>query len=268
MLNKTIEDGTIGIAALIAANTEGGNSIERFNAALAISSDTILDIKKASVDTAATFPQLTEVFQQAIGGALGAGKAMGKNVDEIIQHTIKLSQRMTNIAASIGMPMEQVSQEIRAIMEGTITKDARIAKMLGITTADINEAKENAEGLFNYLEEKLKVFDVLENHISFTKLVARFIESIDTIRMEANKPIFEGLKLSLDDATAYLKTNQDEIIKRDPRVGKEAGGYKGHKKREASLRGRGKSPRKVEKKKEPRGLNPTPTQRGIRPRSR
>jgi len=212
-LNRTIEDGTVGIAALIAANTQGGNSAERFSAAMAISSKTMLALKKASVETAATFPQLTEVFQQAIGGALGAGQAMGKNVDEIIKHTIKLSQRMTNIASSIGMPMDQVNQEIRAIMEGTITKDARIAKMLGITTKDIDKAKKSADGLFKYLEKRLEVFDVLADQMTLSRAVARFTDALDTIRMDATRPIFEDLKYEVIDVTKELKNKANEWIK-------------------------------------------------------
>ena len=105
-LNKTIEDARAGIAALIAANTKGVTDIHKFNVALSMSSDILQKIKKASVDTAATFPQLTEIFNQAIGGALSAGKSFGKNTEEVINNTIKLAQRMSNIANAIGMPME------------------------------------------------------------------------------------------------------------------------------------------------------------------
>ena len=126
MLNKTVEDGKIGIGALITANTtlEGESEKTRFQASMAKSAETILKIKKASIETSATFPELTSVFQTAIGKAFGAGEAMGATVDEQIGNTIKLSQRLTNIAGATGMEMFKVNQEIRAMLSGDITKDA------------------------------------------------------------------------------------------------------------------------------------------------
>jgi hypothetical protein len=212
MLNKTIEDAQVGIAALISANTEGGDSAERFGAAMAISASTVMDIKKAAIDTAATFPQLTEVFQQAIGGALGAGQAMGKTTQDVIKNTITLSKQMTNIAASIGMPMDQVREEIRSIMEGTITKDSRIGKMLGMSNADIDDAKKSVGGLFKYLEDKLVDFDELSKEMTMTRAVARLGDAFDTMRMQTTAPLFDDLKLGILDATTYIKNNTDEWV--------------------------------------------------------
>ncbi len=160
-LHRQIENTTLGIAALIAANTEGADSFTKFQQGSLFASHTILDIKKAAVNTAATFPELTAVFQQAIGSALGAGEAMGSSVQEVIDNTIKISQRMTNIASSIGMPMVQVNEEIRSIMEGTIDMNSRIGKMLGLNNEAIRASKLEVGGLVTYLNKALLDFDVL-----------------------------------------------------------------------------------------------------------
>ena len=211
-LNKTIEDARAGIAALIAANTKGVTDIHKFNVALSMSSDILQKIKKASVDTAATFPQLTEIFNQAIGGALSAGKSFGKNTEEVINNTIKLAQRMSNIANAIGMPMEQVNEEIRSIIEGTITADSRIGKMLHITNEEIKKAKESVGGLAKFLEEKLAPFDVLTNVDTLSRNFARLSDTIDSIRIEATKPIFNDLKNEIKDLSKWLKEHKSDIV--------------------------------------------------------
>jgi len=211
-LNRTLEDAQAGIAALVAANTKGADALQRFQSAMGLSEEVLQKLKKASVETAATFPQLTEIFQQAIGGALGAGKSFGRSVDEIIANTIKLSQRMSNIANAIGMPMHQVNEEIRSIIEGTITADSRIAKMLHLTNEEIKKAKESVGGLAKYLEERLAPFDVLENIDTFSRALARAQDQIDTLRLEISKPIFDDLKEEFIALSRWLKENQNDIV--------------------------------------------------------
>lgn len=96
-LHRQIENQTAGIAALVTANTRmaSGNTdlAKHFNASMRLSEQTIKQIKKAAIETAATFPELTAIFQQAIGGALGAGSSMGKNISEQIKNTIDIAQK-------------------------------------------------------------------------------------------------------------------------------------------------------------------------------
>jgi len=70
--NKVIENNSYGLAALISSNTDYVNSQgkvlssgNKFIASLELSKKTMLDIKNASKETSATFPELTQVFQQA-----------------------------------------------------------------------------------------------------------------------------------------------------------------------------------------------------------
>ena len=218
-LNRAIESQTLGIGALINANTtlvtksgEVVNSFDRFLLAGEKARETLLKIKKASVETVATFPQLTEIFNQAIGGTLSAGKSMGETTEEIIDNTIKIAQRITNIAGSIGMPMRMVNEEIRSIINGTITMNSTIAKMLHKTNADINKAKKEVGGLITYLNEKLSDFDVLQTETTFDKVVARITDSLDTIRLEATKPLFDDLYSQLIDLEEFFRENKTEII--------------------------------------------------------
>jgi len=210
-LNKTIQDSTIGIAALIASNTKGANVMERFQIATSMAEATVKKLKKAAIETAATFPQLTEIYQQAIGGALAAGKSMGDSIEEISDRTIKLSQRLSNFASAIGMPMVQVNEEIRSIIEGTIDQNSRIAKMLHMTNEEIKKAKESADGLWKYLNDKLQASDAMQDVETFTRGMARLQDAIDTVRIEATKPIFDDLQKGLYNAAKSLNEQSKEI---------------------------------------------------------
>jgi len=155
-VNRMVEDNTSGIAALLSSSTKmvdsNGNvltSLEKFQMGLGVASDTMEDLRLASVKTYATFPQLTEIFQQAIGQTLAMGDSFGTTTDQIIENTVILSQRMSNIAGSIGMPMDKAREEIRSLLSGNASTDSLIATMIfGSPTAAnkaIKEAKTKTE---------------------------------------------------------------------------------------------------------------------------
>ena len=216
-LHRQIESQTAGIAALITANTRlasGSKDLAKhFKIASQTAEQTMKKIKTASVETAATFPELTAIFQQAVGGALGAGKAMGDTIEKQIDNTITLAKRMSNIASAIGMPMAQVNEEIRSIIEGTTDINSRIAKMIGITNEEIRKAKTEKDGLVKYLNEKLKPFDALADIQSFDRLLARIKDKIDNIKLEATEEAFKEIKKHLKDVDAWLAKNNGEIVK-------------------------------------------------------
>ena len=216
-LHRQIESQTAGISALITANTRlsdgSGDLAKHFAIASSIAERTMKKIKTASVETAATFPELTAIFQQAVGGALGAGKAMGDAIDKQIDNTINLAKRMSNIASAIGMPMQQVNEEIRSVIEGTIDINSRIAKMIGITNEEIRKAKTEKDGLVKYLDQKLKAFDSLASLQSFDRMVARIKDKIDNIKLDGTDHAFKNLKGRLVELDLFLKANNAELVR-------------------------------------------------------
>lgn len=213
-LHRQIESQTAGIAALISANTKlttQGDVFNNFNEAMKMSKQTVQELKKASVETAATFPELTAVFQQAIGGALSASNAMGGATEKVIENTIKVAQNMTNIASAIGMPMVQVYEEIRSLIEGNTDINSRISKMLHFTNVQIKEAKEHTNGLINLLNSKLGAFEPVKKLETFDRLLARVRDSWDTVVLDGTKELFERYKEQLRKLYAYLNTNGKKL---------------------------------------------------------
>jgi hypothetical protein len=213
-LNRTIENATMGIAGFISANTEleGVLPFEKFNIAVGKTEDLIRDIKLASIDTGVSLSDLTDVFQKTVGVSLSAGDAMGQSLDEVTKNTLELTKRATNIADTINVPIEEVTREIRNILEGTITPRSSFAYMMGITNEEIEKAKETAGGLADYLNEKFGAFDPLFNQKTFDIAVAGIVANLDLIKSEASKPIFDDLITQLVDVNEFLTDNKDSLI--------------------------------------------------------
>ena len=152
--NKEMESARIGIASLLVAQGKfsdaQGNVLQGTNqiaAAYKMTSDIMKKLEKDNLATAATFGELRTAFQRA----LGPGLAAGLNVDQIRQFSVAMVQA----GAAMGVPMDQMGQEVRSLLSGNITEDSMIARTLGITNSDIKKMQGNASELFKYLMDNL-----------------------------------------------------------------------------------------------------------------
>ena len=181
-VNKIIENNTYGIAALISANTQMVDSfgktlspIEKFTMGQTHAKKVIAELRTESTKTAATFPQLLEIFQQGIGKTLSMGDAFGATTEQIEQNTIKLASRMSNFANAIGMPMDRVKEEMRSLVSGNASTDSLISTIIFGSPGEANKAIKEAEGKVNgvaeLLDRKFKPFDILADTKTFDKSV-------------------------------------------------------------------------------------------------
>lgn len=181
-VNKIIENNTYGIAALISANTQMVDSLgktlsplEKFTMGQAHAKKVIAELRTESTKTAATFPQLLEIFQQGIGKTLSMGDAFGATTEDIEKNTIKLASRMSNFANAIGMPMDRVKEEMRSLVSGNASTDSLIATIIFGSPGEANKAIKEAEGKVNgvaeLLDRKFKPFDILADTKTFDKSV-------------------------------------------------------------------------------------------------
>jgi len=181
-VNKIIENNTYGIAALISANTQMvdslGNTLspmEKFIKGQEHSKKIIAELRTESTKTAATFPQLLEIFQQGIGKTLSLGSAFGATTQDIEKNTIKLASRMSNFANAIGMPMDRVKEEMRSLVSGNASTDSLISTIIfgspGAANSAIREAEGKLNGVADLLDKKFKPFDILAETKTFDKSV-------------------------------------------------------------------------------------------------
>ena len=222
-LNKTIENNSFGLAALISSNVDLVRNNEivedsqaKFDLAFLKSADTMLKLKDASALTVASFPQLTEIFQQAIGFSLKMGDAFAKGTDQAIDRTIELSQAMSNMGGAVGMTSDLVLEEIRSLFTGDITRDSKLGILLfGSPTAAnaaIKAAGDNVDGVYNLLKTKLIEFERLGGIDTFMFAQLKMVAEWDKAMADMTKPIFGDFKEDMKDATKWIKANQKAII--------------------------------------------------------
>lgn len=153
---QQMEDARLSIAALIVAEAKLTDSHgkqlsvqDSLTAAMGLADVQIQKLRISGLQTAATTEQLISAYQDAIGGGLKAGLSL----DQIRVLTIQTVQA----AGAMHVPMNQLNQEIRSILDGTIDRNSRVAKRLGITNEDVKQWKE-AGTLFAELNTKMAAF--------------------------------------------------------------------------------------------------------------
>lgn len=221
--NDQVQSATTAIGGLLVAVTdvrdEFGQSVtpaEELGLAMKAAQDQVKKLRQDALRTVATFEELLSTFQIAVA----PGFAAGLNLDEIRKLTVSISQA----AAAIGVEQNQLAEEVRSLLSGTIqARTTRIATALGITNADIRRLKETGE-LFNFLEERFEAFGLSAERQARTTLLGistRIQGAVTELLGEAARPLFEELLdlgnkffdqiLTIKDAEGNLKPNPEVV---------------------------------------------------------
>lgn len=216
--NAEIETARTGIASIISSvgtlyDAQGNlvTGAEAFNIALGLSSDLIKKLRKDAIGSVATFESLVQSFQVAVGPGLAAGL----NLDQVRV----LSKRLSEAAITMGIPINQLSEEIRSLLQGTATaRNTRIAALFG-------GAKEANEAI-RIAKEQGKLYEVLSKKLegvalgtdaakkSFKVLASDLKDSFQLLLAEGGIEYFESLKVAIDNlkkALVQVDTNGDVI---------------------------------------------------------
>jgi hypothetical protein len=211
--NDQIQISEIAIAGLVSAvgdvRDEFGKSVEA-SEELALSQKLartqIQLLRQDALRTTATFEQLLDTFQVAVA----PGFAAGLDIDEIRQLTVSISQAAT----AIGLPQNQLAEEIRSLLAGTIqARTTRIATALGITNDDIRRLKESGE-LFDFLEDKFEAFGLAAEQAARQTLggIRTLIEGgVRELLGQAAQPLFDELLVSGNELFDQVLTVRDEL---------------------------------------------------------
>lgn len=195
--NRTIETARLGIASLISSQTKMTDSsgqlvenVEKLAVAQTLAQDQVTRLRVAGLQTVATTQQLVVAFQQAVG----IGLRWGLTLDQIRIITIQMSQA----AGALGVPLDQMNEEIRSLLTGTITpRNTRIATALGITNQQVKQAQQ-AGKLFDFVTTRLEAFSVAgeETAKTFSGVVSNIKEALQNLAGDATKPLFDSLKIT------------------------------------------------------------------------
>lgn len=209
--NDTIEKSTLGVAGLVAAIGDVRNdmglsvdSAEELDLALGAARDQVQKLRQDSLQTTATFEELLETFQVAVGPGLAAGL----NLDQIRELTVDISQA----AQALSVPQNQLAEEIRSLLSGTIqARTTRIATALGITNDDIRQMKEAGE-LFTFLEERIGSFAEAAERAAretLTGVATLASGALQEVLGEAARPLFDELLSILNQVFDEVLTIKD-----------------------------------------------------------
>ncbi len=193
-VNAQLESSALGIASLITAQGKLTDSTgkaltgaEALNAAQEISADQLQKLRVAGLQTSATFVDLSRAFQTATGPGLAAGLSL----DEVRETTIGLTQA----AGALGVPFNQLDQEIRSILAGEIDINSRVAKTLDITNEQVKLERERGT-LAVFLNEKFAAFNLagLKAAQTFAGVTSNLGDALDLLAADATRPLFESFK--------------------------------------------------------------------------
>ena len=210
--NRQIEDAQLGIASILTAsgsiidaNNNALEGVDALNEAQRISQDQLRKLRVEGLATAATFDQLADTFQVALGPGLEAGLS----VDQIRKFTVQVSQA----ASAAGVAQNQLSEEIRSILSGTIQqRTTRLAAILGITNEDIRQAR-TAGNLVEFLQDRFEAFTVA-GEVSlktFTAAVSNAQDAVSQILGAGGLEFFNSLKGLLQDVINSAVTFDREL---------------------------------------------------------
>lgn len=200
--NQLIETSTLGIGSLITATSVLTDSqgrqlsgTEALATAQGLAADQIAKLRIENIRTAATIEQLVDSFQQATASGLAAGLTL----DQVRKFTVQIAQA----AGAIGLPFDQLNQESRSILDATIDRNSRIAKILGLTNAEVRLAKEQNR-LAEFLNEKMAAFTVAgeESIKTWAGVKSNIKDAVQLFAGLSTEPLFNRLR---DAGLAALK---------------------------------------------------------------
>jgi len=211
-----IETATLGIAS---AFMTGGKYIDEtsrkalaaedaLKAAQGDARQIIEELQYANLQTIATLDELVNAYQVTLPVAL----AKGFDRQQVKEFTVAMVQA----AGAIGLQMNQLGEETRSLLTAAIDpRNSRIATVLGIRNEDINQFKGDAEGLFNFLMDKLAAYRVagVEAQNTWAGLWSNFKDILSQSLGKGIEPLFDALK-------AELKSLADSIVVIDDKAKK------------------------------------------------
>ena len=198
--NSTVEQSRIGVAALVRTFTEAD-----MGQSFGVAEEIQRRLQIAGLQTTATYEELLRALQDGIGPALR------ENFDP--RQVVQFTQSMTQAAAALALPMDQLGQEIRAILDGTIDRNARIASALRITNEDVKEWKATGT-LFENLQRRLVAFAAAGEQSANT-----FKGSWSNVQDAVGMALGKASEQSFSRTTAFFQRLKDAIVTVDEAAG-------------------------------------------------
>lgn len=185
---QQMETTTIGTAGILSSMFNLDGKTLEWNKALSMSKGLMKDIASDALATTATVQELTQIFQSILAPASSAGWS--------IEQTREFTKVGANAVKAIGLPSQQVVQELRdLIMGGIRPASSTLAASLGINDATVKQWKESGK-LFENLMLRMQGFNkaAKDTQESFAGLFSNIQDGIQQLSASAFTPFFAQIK--------------------------------------------------------------------------
>jgi len=203
--NSTIDQSQIGLASLVRTFNDFPGSVDAYADSIDVAAEIQRNLQIEGLKTVATYEQLLVALQEGLGPAFRRGFDPAQ--------VVEFTSLMTQAAAAINLPMDQLGQEIRSILDGTIDRNSRVAKSLDITNEKIEEMAAKGK-LFDYLKGQLFEFGRAGEDMAKTWTGA-WSNLIDATQMGLGT----GLENSYNALTTLFLNLRDVIVDIDEEAG-------------------------------------------------
>lgn len=173
MFNGLIQTAVLSMAALLVSfgtfQTTMGTAVDatqQFAAAQVLAKDMVEQLRIAAMQTSATLPELINAMQMGMGPALQAGF----NPAQVVNFTKVMAQA----AATLGVHISGLGQEIRGVFDVDLSKNSRIAQaiflQMGMSAEELR-TKLNAmtsTERYDFLMDRLKGYAATSEQVGLT----------------------------------------------------------------------------------------------------
>jgi len=119
------------------------------------------------------------------------------------QQALDISTGVAGVAKLTGLNQNQVLQETRDLLQGTITaRTSQVANVLGITNYDIAQYKGNIDGLFTFLQSKFNAYNQAMQ--AYTNTLPGSIEQLQESIGIAGQTVIDNFAPSITAVAQYV----------------------------------------------------------------
>nr|DAT90971.1 MAG TPA: minor tail protein [Caudoviricetes sp.] len=199
---KTMETGSVSLAGSLMSMAKIGDQQIGWNDALKISKQLMSDLSDQALVTGSSTKEISEVFRAMLPNAL--------NAKMTLEQTMQLAGALTTTGKAMGLDGSTLARDVKDLISGNNVQRTALGIQLGLTNADIANAKQSADGLFNFLKERLRgeieanghYLDTFEGRLNHLK------ESVSRIGGMAAMPL-------LKEATGEMGKLADKFVQVD-----------------------------------------------------
>lgn len=205
-ISAKTETANLGMALMIQSAERLRGRVVPVGEAIGEAASTMNDLRKAARDTPGTLDQVRDAYQAIMGPGLRSGMSRA----EIVKIAAQIATQDA-LSDTPGLVIRDVSQALR----GRNDADSGVLQMSGVVPKAAELARKGKHGdSLRMLAGALKVDDgfLKASGESFEGRMATFNDQVDELKRKAGGPLFKFATEELAKMSAWLDTNQEQVV--------------------------------------------------------